>query len=95
MRRPIKVAIILAGVIGGLAIARFVVWKRAPELMERMMENVMPQMMDTCFRQMSQERREFMLGHCRGLLDQMDERYSVTSPIERSGEAPEGSIAAV
>lgn len=86
MRRPIKVVVILAGVIGGLAIARFVVWKRAPRLMERMMEDILPQMMDTCFGQMSQERREFMLGQCRGMLDDMDERYAVTRCAVRPAE---------
>ncbi len=44
-------------------------------LMESMMEQVMPQMMDSCFAQMSPERRRFMLTHCRGMLDQMDEKY--------------------
>lgn len=74
------IGIAMAGVMAGLGMARYVVGKRAPGAMERMMENVMPRMMDTCFAQMSQERREFMLGHCRGLLDQMDEKYRVTLP---------------
>jgi len=43
-------------------------------------ENVMPQMMGTCFAQMSREQREYMLGHCRGLLDRMDEQCTVTGP---------------
>ena len=32
-------------------------------------------MMDSCFSQMDRERREFMLAHCRGMLDQMEEKY--------------------
>lgn len=80
MRRLMLIGIAMAGVMVGLGVARYLVEKRAPELIERMMENVMPQMMDTCFGQMSQERREYMLGHCRGLLDQMDAKYAVTQP---------------
>ena len=83
MKRLVFIGIAMAGVMVGLGLARYIVGKRAPALMERMMENVMPQMMDTCFGQMSQERREFMLGHCRGLLDQMDAKYDVTHPAER------------
>jgi hypothetical protein len=29
---------------------------------------------------MSREQREYMLGHCRGLLDRMDEQCTVTGP---------------
>ncbi len=46
-----------------------------PRLMERMMEDHMPKMMDSCFAQMSPERRAFMLTHCRGMLDRMEEKY--------------------
>jgi hypothetical protein len=49
--------------------------ERLPQLMERMMEDVMPNMMDSCFAQMDPERRKFMLTHCRGMLDRMEERY--------------------
>jgi hypothetical protein len=73
----------MTGVIVGLRGVRYVIGKRAPELMERIMENVMPQMMDRCFAQMSDERSEYMLGHCRELLERMDERYAVTHPVER------------
>ncbi len=45
------------------------------KLMERMMENVMPKMMDSCFAQMDPERRKFMLTHCRGMLDRVEEKY--------------------
>ena len=83
MRRLVLIGIGMAGIMVGVGVARYVVGKRAPELLERMMENVMPRMMDTCFAQMSDERREYMLGHCRGLLDQMDAKYGVTHPAER------------
>jgi hypothetical protein len=46
-----------------------------PEDFEKMMQDTMPGMMDTCFSQMDHERRTFMLAHCRGKLDQMDEKY--------------------
>ncbi len=82
MRRLALIGIAMVGVMAGIGIARYVVGRRVPELMERMMENVMPQMMDACFGQMSQERREFMLTHCRGMLDEMDEKYGVTRPTE-------------
>ncbi len=50
--------------------------ERLPKLMERMMEDVMPNMMDSCFAQMDPERRKSMLTHCRGMLDRMEEKYS-------------------
>jgi hypothetical protein len=31
--------------------------------------------MDTCIAEMDRERREFMLAHCRGMLDQMEQKY--------------------
>jgi hypothetical protein len=31
--------------------------------------------MDSCFSVMDGERRTFMLGHCRGMLDKMEEKY--------------------
>ena len=80
MKRLVLIGIGMAGVMAGLGVVRLVLGKRGPELMERMMENVMPQMMGTCFAQMSQEQREYMLGHCRVLLDRMDEQYTVTGP---------------
>ena len=43
-----------------------------------MMLNLMPRMMDNCFSAMDAERREFMLTHCRSMLDQMEERYLKT-----------------
>ena len=49
------------------------------EQMEEMMENMMPRMMDSCFSQMDGERREFMLRHCRGMLDEMEQKYEAWS----------------
>ena len=46
-----------------------------PKQLEEMMENMMPRMMDSCFSQMDDERRRFMLGHCRGMLDEMEQKY--------------------
>ena len=47
---------------------------------ENMMLDMMPRMMDTCFSAMDSERREFMLTHCRSMLDQMEARY-LTAPV--------------
>ena len=69
----------------GFRIARRLVGARVPRLMEQMMENVMPNMMDACFSQMSPERREFMLSHCRGMLDRMEAKYVRGEP-EPTGE---------
>lgn len=49
--------------------------ERIPKLMERMIEDVMPNMMDSCFAQMDPDRRKFMLAHCRGMLDRVEEKY--------------------
>ncbi len=60
MRRLILIgvaALLVAAVLGRIARGRL------PRLVEAMMENVMPQMMDRCFEAMSTERREFMLSH--------------------------------
>ncbi len=72
MRRLIVVAfaaLLVATVLGRIARGRL------PQLIEAMMENAMPQMMDRCFGAMSAERREFMLSHCRGMLDLMERKY--------------------
>ena len=64
--------------IGGLLIAAMlgrIARGRLTQLIEPMMENVMPEMMDRCFDAMSPERRVFMLSHCRGMLDQMEQKY--------------------
>ncbi|MEE8421315.1 MAG: hypothetical protein V3S31_00910 [Dehalococcoidia bacterium] len=66
-------------VMGLVAIAMLALSRRLrdalPRLMERMMEDGMPKMMDSCFAQMDAERRTSMLTHCRGMLDQMEEKY--------------------
>lgn len=68
-----KRLIIAAGVLGAIAVRGAV--PGLPTMMERMMENVMPGMMDRCFSGMDRQRREFMLRHCRGMLDQMEAKY--------------------
>ncbi len=67
--------LIIAGLLGGLALLARLARRRVPALQEHMMENVMPGMMDRCFSQMGRERREFMLTHCRGTLDQIEAKY--------------------
>lgn len=72
MRRLILVGVaglLVAAVLGRIARGRL------PRLIETMMEHAMPQMMDRCFGAMSAERREFMLSHCRGMLDLMEQKY--------------------
>ncbi|MDP6606388.1 MAG: hypothetical protein QF664_09055 [Dehalococcoidia bacterium] len=59
----------------GVAFVRRLTAPRLWGLMETMMEHAMPHMMDACFAQMSPDRRQWMLAHCRGLLDQMAEKY--------------------
>ncbi len=49
------------------------------EEIESMMLDMMPRMMDNCFSAMDNERRQFMLTHCRGMLDQMEEKYMGTA----------------
>lgn len=67
-----------------------------PEAFDHMMEHEMPRMMDSCFSWMTPERRGFMLTHCRGLLDQMEEEYvrpdrggeSTVAPRNEEGNEP-------
>ena len=49
--------------------------KMRQEEIESMMLDMMPRMMDTCFLEMDRKRRQFMLTHCRGMLDQIEEKY--------------------
>ena len=49
--------------------------KMGHEEIERMMLDMMPSMMDTCFSEMDRERRQFILTHCRGMLDKVEEKY--------------------
>ena len=46
-----------------------------PDQFEQMMQDNMPGMMDTYFSVMNAERRESMLGHCRAILDNVEDRY--------------------
>lgn len=82
MRRLLIVVAAITGAMVMLGIARALLRPRAIGMMERMMEHVMPRMMDACFGQMSEERRKFMLTHCRGMLDHVDEKYRVTRSAE-------------
>jgi hypothetical protein len=81
-----RLALIGAGIVGvgvALGVVRYVVRAVAPQLMEQMATKVMPGMMDACFGQMPEERRTFMLTHCRTMLDRIDEKYKVTRPAEQ------------
>ena len=52
------------------------------EHVERMMLDMMPGMMDSCFSGMDMARRQFMLTHCRGMLDAMEAKYvSPSQPV--------------
>jgi hypothetical protein len=79
---------------GALALVALLARRRLPGLIELMMESAMPAMMDRCFAAMSPERREFMLAHCRGALDAVEEKYvrAEGSPpppdVERPGSEP-------
>jgi hypothetical protein len=84
MKRLIIAAVVLAGLAGTIR----VVLLRLPTMMEPMMENVMPGMMDHCFSRVDRERRQSMLRHCRGMLDQMESKY--LQP-ERGNARPPGS----
>jgi hypothetical protein len=60
---------------------------RSAAVKEHMMEDVMPQMMDRCFSQMDAERRQFMLAHCRGMLDEVEAKYVEPQPASASQPA--------
>lgn len=45
------------------------------EHVEKMVLDMMPKMMDSCFSGVDMERRQFMLTHCRGMLDAMEAKY--------------------
>ncbi len=78
MKRLLTIAAGLVGLIVLAAIVRITIGRVAPRMMEAMAEHVMPRMMDRCFGSMSAERREFMLTHCRGMLDRIDDKYAVS-----------------
>lgn len=75
MRRVVVFLVASAIVMLGFRGLRGIAFARAMPLMEHLMENVMPSMMDSCFAAMSPERREFMLGHCRGMLNRVEAKY--------------------
>ena len=70
-----KRLIVIAGLPSSLAVLARLAQRRLPALMKHMMEHVMPGMMDHCFSRMDREWQEFMLAHCRGMLDQMEAKY--------------------
>ena len=80
--------IFLVGVIFG-ATARRNARRKLSGAIEHMVENVMPQMMDSCFAQMSPERRTFMFAHCRGALGRIEAKYGGAAPttLDRAGVA--------
>ena len=61
---------------------------RSAAVMEHMMEHVMPQMMNRCFSQMDAERRQFMLAHCRDMLDEVEAKYVESASASQPAEAP-------
>ena len=48
----------------------------SPEEMASTMHEVVPKMMESCFSKMDVEQRKGMLSMCRGILDDMEKRYS-------------------
>lgn len=50
--------------------------KMSGEEIGSMMHGVMPKMMESCFSKMNDEQREGMLKMCRGVLDDIDKKYS-------------------
>ena len=82
-----KRLLVAAAVLGFLWLSR-----RMPDhltrLMERMLEQVMPKMMDACFARMGPERRRFMLDHCQSMLDKMQSKYAIAqSPATETTSA--------
>jgi hypothetical protein len=69
------------GAVLATVLARRFIGAKLATAMELMMERVMPRMMDVCFGQMSPDRREFMLAHCRGALDDVDKKYATAQAI--------------
>ncbi len=77
MKRLVLAVLVITVVV---RITRRIAQRKFPELLEHMMEDVMPRMMDSCFAHMGPERRSFMLAHCRGMLDRMEAKYGGTQP---------------
>ena len=77
--------LLLMGLAAGLgfALSRGAAAPLRARLITDMIEHVQPRMMHACFAQMSPARRDFMLAHCRRVLDEIDEideRYRAAQP---------------
>jgi hypothetical protein len=70
MRHPVQVGIILAEVVVGLALARLVAKRRAPDFVERVGRTVRGRV--------SPEQMESLLGRCHGLLETTSVRQRVS-----------------
>lgn len=68
------------------ATARTIAKRKLPELIDHMAEYVMPNIMDSCFAQMSPARRIFMLAHCRGMLDRVEAKHGAPQPMTERTE---------
>ena len=66
--------------LGALAVLFHLVRGHFAGWIEHMMEDVMPSMIDHCFAKMDAERRELMLAHCRGMLDEVEAKYGQSEP---------------
>lgn len=69
MRHPVRVGIILAEVVVGLALARLVAKRRAPEFVERVGRKAR--------RRVSSEQMESLLGRCHRLVETTPVRQRV------------------
>ncbi len=76
--KRLALAVLVIAIVGG--ITRRIARRKFPVLMDHMMKDVMPDMMDSCVAHMGPERRSFMLAHCRGMLDRMEAKYGGTQP---------------
>jgi hypothetical protein len=78
---------IVVATLGALALLVRLARGRSAALIEHMIEDVMPRMMDRCFSEMDAERRQFMLAHCRGMLDEVEAKYVESEPPSASEPA--------
>ena len=85
MGRLLVLGLVALGIAAGIRATS----KSLPKLMEAMMERVMPKMMDSCFAQMDAERRDFILAHCRGMLDKMEQKYVTAKEATSSTITPQ------
>jgi len=89
MKRWMLLGVAGVGLLLAVGAARRLVRDRVFQLFERMMEDVMPGMMDACFARMPPQRRELMLAHCRGALDRVEAKYVDVTATAVEGAAPE------